>query len=444
MVTESGSSKRPVCPICSKPAQICLCARLKTPCLENSTGVTILQHSIEKRHHLNSTRIASIGLKNVSVIPVSDVNFQARFLVNFLYPDHKPGSGHLNANSSNFGFIGNGKRKWDSVNGSNLCCGLEESSDFGKFLESPEERRTSFADSDEVSKRSDFGNVTESDFCKDDVDILQKKSDLLLKNNGLNSNLSVKLGDQDVVQGSLERDCAEDMYKCRTSGEAISNSKNKAFIANNLPGLGFSPNTAVSLLSEDAIVDFTIDKYGVISSFWNKLQKQKNFDQLLASRVAFDDLEKGLTVIKIQRKQVDGTVEYEEFEEFRIKVPPGSVLLFPSEKAVGIDAIDFDVKNLIVLDGTWAKAKRMYNENPWLKLLPHLKLDLDKLSLYSGVRRQPKVGCLSTIESIVYALKAFGEDSEKLDGLLEVFESMVGDQRRCKDERLNNVSVKPS
>ena len=139
-----------------------------------------------------------------------------------------------------------------------------------------------------------------------------------------------------------------------------------------------------------------------------------------------------------------GIAEYEEFQEFEIKVPPGSVLLFPSERAVRIEANNFEVKNLIVLDGTWAKAKRMYSENPWLKLLPHLKLDLDELSLYSEVRHQPKTGCLSTIESIVYALKALGEDPDKLDGLLEVFKTMVGDQRQCKDERLSKFSVKPS
>ncbi|KAL3503485.1 hypothetical protein ACH5RR_037934 [Cinchona calisaya] len=324
MVTESGSSKRPMCPNCSKPAKICLCTRLNTPILENSVAVTILQHSLEMKHPLNSTRIASLGLRNLSVVSVSDVNFQARFVLDVNYPDSKTGSGHL---------VGNGKRKWDCVQGTILCNGWEESSDFVKFLERTGEKRPDIADSE---------------------------------------------------------------------------------------------------------VTFIIEKYGLI------MQKKNSFDQILASG---NDSEKGFGIIKYQRKKLDEkTDEYEEFQEFGIRIPPGSVLLFPSEKAVGIEEIeDFEVKNLIVLDGTWAKAKRMYNENPWLKLLPHLKLDLEKLSLYSEVRHQPKAGCLSTIESIVYALKALGEeDSEKLDGLLEVFKSMVGDQRRCKDERLSKVSVNSS
>ena len=63
--------------------------------------------------------------------------------------------------------------------------------------------------------------------------------------------------------------------------------------------------------------------------------------------------------------------------------------------------------------------------------LPHLKLDLGKMSLYGEVRNQPRTRCLSTIESILYALKAVG-DTDGLENLLEVFESMVGDQRRMQ------------
>ncbi|KAL0443384.1 UNVERIFIED_CONTAM: hypothetical protein Slati_2061100 [Sesamum latifolium] len=167
-----------------------------------------------------------------------------------------------------------------------------------------------------------------------------------------------------------------------------------------------------------------------------------SFDQLLASDIAVDDVRKGFVVKKLQTQLMEGSNEYKESEEFEIAVPPGSVLLFPSEGSVDVEAVNFEVKNLIVLDGTWAKAKRMYNENPWLRFLPHIRLDVDKLSLYSEVRHQPRAGYLSTIESIVYAMKSIGEDSDGLDGLLDVFESMIGDQRRCKDERLSKASEK--
>jgi hypothetical protein len=41
---------------------------------------------------------------------------------------------------------------------------------------------------------------------------------------------------------------------------------------------------------------------------------------------------------------------------------------------------------------------------------------------------------LSTIESIVVAMKKLGEDEEGLDDVLGVFESMIVDQRRFKEE----------
>lgn len=354
METESGhTKKRPTCPNCSKPIKICLCARLKSPVFQNSIAVTILQHSLEKKHPLNSTRIATIGLKDVSVSSVSDVNFQARFFIRFLVSDEHEGSDF-------------GKRKWDFVEMPLSLNVFEKPSNFGA------------GEYDEGLCPSSLPN---GEFSETRMDYLEiKKRDINIMANG-----------------------------------------------------------AVSGRSGGAVFTFTIEKYGVIKS---------SFDHhLLDSKKAAELLTKGFVVKKLQTKQLNGTtvVDLEEFEEFDIKVPPGSILLFPSEKSVGIEAIDFEVKNLIVLDGTWAKAKRMYNENPWLKLLPHVKLEItDKLSLYSEVRHQPRAGYLSTIESIVYALKAFGENSDKLDCLLDLFESMVGDQRRCRDERLSSSSSRVS
>ncbi|KAK6116210.1 hypothetical protein DH2020_050006 [Rehmannia glutinosa] len=322
MVTQSGSTRRPTCPSCSKPTRICLCNRLRTPILHNSVTVTILQHTLEKKHPLNSTRIATIGLKNVDVITVSDVNF-------------KPGSLFVNSESG-----------------------------------------------------------------ADGVDL-----------------------DGQIIERSNSKGCKRRQF-CKTlSGN-----------------LGFPVDNG-----EVTDINFTIGKYGAISSFNNcsmapEKSVEMSFDQLLDSNIAVDCIRKGFVVKKVQTKLSEGKNEYEESEEFEIVVPPGSVLLFPSERSVDVEAVKFEVKNLIVLDGTWAKAKRMYNENPWLRLLAHIRLDVNKLSLYSEVRHQPRAGYMSTIESIVYAMKAVGEDSEGLDGLLDVFESMVGDQRRCKNQRLNKAS----
>jgi len=89
-----------------------------------------------------------------------------------------------------------------------------------------------------------------------------------------------------------------------------------------------------------------------------------------------------------------------------------------------LDVAGFEVKNLTVVDETWAKPKRIYSENPWLNIFPHLKLKVYKVSLYGDSRNPPKVGYLSTIESIVFSLQAFGESREGLNNLLDTFESM--------------------
>ncbi|XP_022936180.1 uncharacterized protein LOC111442857 isoform X1 [Cucurbita moschata] len=316
------STGRLVCPSCSKPARICLCSRLHNPSLENSVGVIILQHSLEKKHPLNSSRIAKLGLKNVEIAPVSDVNFEARFTIR-----------------------------------------LPE-------LNSDEE--------------FSFGNG---------------------QNAAQKPQIQVQNRDESLVGKPT----------CTKSDEG-------------------------------AAITATIGKYGVVNSFKHIWMHQPSLqdlkiDEIFASPEIRSSMAKGFIVKKLQKRQVDESKELEEYAEFEIEVPPKSVLLFPSDNAFTVNdddvhSSDFHVNNLIVLDGTWAKAKRMYNENPWLRLLPHMKLDLEKMSLYSEVRRQPKTGFLSTIESIVYALKVIGDHPEGLDDLLDVFESMIGDQRRCKDERL--------
>lgn len=198
---------------------------------------------------------------------------------------------------------------------------------------------------------------------------------------------------------------------------------------------GVKQSESVDGADEFRVFTSTITRIGTLQ----KHTEEPSFSRLLASPVCKSIISSGFTVKKIQRKQ--NGMEFEEVEEYELVIPPGSAVLFPSEKSVGIDEVDFEMKNLIVLDGTWGKAKRMCHENPWLKLLPHLRLDVRESSLYNEVRHQPKAGCLSTVESIVCALKKLGEDCDGLDGLLAVFESMVSDQRRCKAEKIRKQNL---
>ncbi|KAM2058131.1 hypothetical protein ACFX16_030747 [Malus domestica] len=102
MVTTQPASKRPICQSCSKPVRLCLCTRIESPGLHNSVNVTILQHSLEKNHPLNSARIATLGLKNLSVVTVYDVSFESRFVIRSPGPVSQMGSDRNGLKSSGF------------------------------------------------------------------------------------------------------------------------------------------------------------------------------------------------------------------------------------------------------------------------------------------------------------------------------------------------------
>lgn len=441
MVATEANSKRPFCPSCSKPARLCLCSRIHTPGLDNSVTLTILQHSLERKHPLNSAKIARLGLKNLTVATVFDVNQEAQFVVRLL------------------------QQKSEMVS-------VQNGLDFDQAVENGETEELVF-DGDGGTK--EFGSTGLADIGGErsltkDLSGVQGTQSHLKGFNFVPNSVSLvsngELEDRPTVEDCI---CEKGIFAVESPHEnrelvkqpnahmvSPASTLSEAIVDNNTIvtneseffHLEVDPMEAVQRGNEAPVITATIGKYGVISSLCHNwmpqthMQKPK-FCKILASSAARDALGRGFSVKKLQKRQRNASMESEECEEFELEVPPGSVLLFPTECAIGIDGLDalgLDVKNLIVLDGTWAKAKRMYNENPWLELLPHLKLDLNKMSLYGEVRSQPKVGCLSTLESIVYTLKALGDTHEGLDNLLDVFLSMVEDQRRCKDERLSKVS----
>lgn len=425
-----GPSRRPFCQNCSKPGRLCLCSRLQIPPLDNSIAVTILQHSLEKNHPLNSTRVAKLGLKNLAVVPVTDVIFQAQFLIRPL--------------ESNRGF------RSSVIDGN--CQGKPDSG------ASPNSLATQVAGNDDlgqgVPQKDDLGQGVLDSYTKHEC------------NNRCNfsypkkpQNLSEKLiseyflSFQTTNASVLETDIKDDV--AQASGlptdkqivpPSISGSEEDAQIKPfQLESMDFDCIRECGKVMEDCVTTVK-DKCSVtcFSSFLTitiERSAKPNINWVLETPIGSAAIANGFMVSKLQRKQLWGSEEFQDFMEFDIVIPPGSALLYPSEKSIGLEAVDFDVKHLLVLDGTWSKAKRMYHENPWLKFLPHLKLESGKESLYSEVRHQPKAWCLSTIESIVCALKTLGEDKNGLDNLLDVFVSMIGDQRRCKEEKFRAMSL---
>ncbi len=115
--------------------------------------------------------------------------------------------------------------------------------------------------------------------------------------------------------------------------------------------------------------------------------------------------------------------------------PENCSVLYPAADAVDVAELTPEKRpsHLIVLDGTWSQARRMYRANPWLHELPHLAIDPAAPSRYR-VRKQPRAGCLSTIEALVCALRVIEPETRGFGQLLDVFDSMVKEQIRFENE----------
>lgn len=91
------------------------------------------------------------------------------------------------------------------------------------------------------------------------------------------------------------------------------------------------------------------------------------------------------------------------------------------------------LEGIVVLDGTWSKAKTLWWRNPWLSKLNRLTLKPKQPSIYGHLRAEPKKDFVSTLESVAGALTLCGEAPEVEAGLLRVFRTMV---QRVRDAKI--------
>ncbi|KAL3733541.1 hypothetical protein ACJRO7_022978 [Eucalyptus globulus] len=283
----STNRKRPVCPSCSKPARTCLCARIHSPAQPGAEAP------------LNSTRILRLGLKNVAVAAVSDVNFGAEFSISPLQPHAKIGA---------HGLVG-----------------------------------------------EDLG-----------------------VQNGEQSGVAV--GNPSSVVESNGAHCPRDDRNCGSiASNGVEVSEDSQALQNSRACGVVSRGTSKPVINH--VCMSRIDHQGA------------DFDAILDCQSARDVLSNGFVVRKSQNLVSNLSLEPEEYEEFVL------------ENALSIDelkAAEFEVRNLNVLDGTWMKAKRMYSENPRLKLLPHLKLDLEVMRFVTSISQIGKIKFIIYISLIIF------------------------------------------
>ncbi len=118
--------------------------------------------------------------------------------------------------------------------------------------------------------------------------------------------------------------------------------------------------------------------------------------------------------------------EQQEFLDVLTKYQGKIALLYPSEQA---KEIRYDnnvcgaraIECLIILDGTWKKAYRLYMMNQRLHQLPHVALPQGIESRYL-IRSTKKIGALSSLEACCYALSLLEDNNEKYLALLSSFD----------------------
>jgi len=83
-------------------------------------------------------------------------------------------------------------------------------------------------------------------------------------------------------------------------------------------------------------------------------------------------------------------------------------LIYPCEDGIELDSEHrFDA--LIILDGTWQEAQKMYNQSPYLHSLPKIKIHTSQTSIYT-LRRNQKQHGLCTAECVIEILKSNGHE----------------------------------
>ena len=90
---------------------------------------------------------------------------------------------------------------------------------------------------------------------------------------------------------------------------------------------------------------------------------------------------------------------------------------------------------IIVIDGTWSKAKTLYWRNPWLAKLRRITLKPKQPSIYGRLRAEPRRDYVSTLVSVAGALTLVGEPPEIEAGLYRLFRTLV--------QRVRDADIKP-
>jgi DTW domain-containing protein YfiP len=105
-----------------------------------------------------------------------------------------------------------------------------------------------------------------------------------------------------------------------------------------------------------------------------------------------------------------------------------AAVLFPGEGAIDLETHPPDHPvTLVVLDGTWWQANKLFRSNPEIAALPRYAFRPTAPSQYR-IRREPHDDYVSTIEALVHVLGVLEGDPRRFTAMLAPFDAMVDTQ----------------
>jgi DTW domain-containing protein len=102
-----------------------------------------------------------------------------------------------------------------------------------------------------------------------------------------------------------------------------------------------------------------------------------------------------------------------------------AALLYPGEGAIDVlSAPPSSPITLVVVDGTWAQARKLVRDNPELAALPRYAFTPPAPSEYR-IRKEPRETYVSTIEALMHVLGVLEGDPGRFTALLAPFRAMI-------------------
>lgn len=131
----------------------------------------------------------------------------------------------------------------------------------------------------------------------------------------------------------------------------------------------------------------------------------------------------------------ESAADFTELRQYLATCAKPVYLIYPCDSSINASESELVADCvLLLLDGTWRKAFKLLQLNPWLLAYPALHLDIAYLSRYR-IRKSSRSDSLSTLEAAAYMLSALDSNVD-ISPLLTVFDAMVEQQLKAMPQHV--------